>query len=166
MGYRSDVAYVIAGKNEDIIGFLTQCRMAHPEAKQALDECTVGKLSDETLFIGFSVDGVKWHSGYTDVDCHNILRHLAERFGTQNDLDPNDGCLEGQRCIIGESEDDITTENFGPGEFSLWSVISVSCIMNVDLSLGKKYDIRDNLKEVLCSETATTETNTSSVSPT
>jgi hypothetical protein len=103
MGYRSDVAYVIAGKKEAIIAFLLVCKMDHPEVNLAIDECTIGRLEKGVLFIGFCASDVKWCPNYEDVKCHDVLWSLAQDQET----------LEGQKCIIGEDDNDITNDNFG-----------------------------------------------------
>lgn len=145
MGYRSDVAYVIAGTNDDVMAFLVQCRMAHSEVQMALDECTVGKLDEDHTYIGFAADDVKWYPSFEGVASHEALWNLA----SEQDK------FEGVRCRIGEDSGDVLEENFGDGSLDLWSYVSISRQVHVDINLGPEHDIRESVKEKLCATTPT-----------
>jgi hypothetical protein len=157
MGYESDVAYVIAGAKDDVLAFLTVCRLNHPEVKLALEECTVGNMSNgEDLFIGFQVSGLKWYPDYPEVKTHLDLWALAESFqaewavldhstGTGHMISP----LAGQYCELGE-DDEKREESFGDDSYDLWDYVRIRCELDVSLDFSKEHDIRESMKEEPC----------------
>jgi hypothetical protein len=140
MGYRSDVAYIIAGPKDNVISFLVKCRIAHPEVTLALKQCTVGEIGPDLLYIGFSATDVKWYPDYPDVITHNVLWDLA---GVEESL-------EGRKCIVGENDDDNQTDSFGDSNYDLFTYVEISRYVSVNFSQGAEHDVREQLKEALC----------------
>ena len=151
MGHRSDVAYVIAGEKDDVLAFLTLCRLNHPEVKLALEECTVGKFGEESLFIGFEASGVKWYPDYPDVKTHLDLWELAESYGAEwKETGEGNGHmispLCGQYCELDE-DDEKADKSFGDDGYDLWDHVRIRCELTVSLDFSKEHDIRDSMKE-------------------
>lgn len=142
MGYRSDVAYIIAAPAEDMVAFITKCRMSEPETEIALKECTLSRLGNKLLYLAYGVSNVKWYDSYPEVDSHNKLWSLA---GEAAEANP----FEGQKCVIGESDDDADNDDFGAGEYGLYTMVSISRSIVFDVNAGPEYDVRDKLEETL-----------------
>jgi hypothetical protein len=93
MGYRSEVAYMVCFRDEEIDGvnkgkemfytFLAEAKSKTETANCFLEE---GKpfagfvVDKEKLRFEFYADNAKWYDGYTDVDCHNALVDLAREY--------------------------------------------------------------------------------------
>lgn len=93
MGYRSEVAYMVCFRDEEIDGvnkgkemfytFLAEAKSRTETANCFLEEGKpfAGFVVDEKqLRFEFYADNVKWYDGYTDVDCHNNLVDLAREY--------------------------------------------------------------------------------------
>jgi len=95
MGYRSDVAYMVCFKNEEVDGvnlgrdmfytFLAEAKSKTETAKCFLENIGWGlgygfKVDEENMRISFSADNVKWYEGYEDVDCHDALVNMAGEY--------------------------------------------------------------------------------------
>lgn len=93
MGYRSDVAYMVCFRDEEIDGVnkgkeMFYTFLAEAKSKEGIAKCF---LEEDKAFAGFVVDkeklrfefyadNVKWYDGYSDVDCHNNLVDLAREY--------------------------------------------------------------------------------------
>lgn len=140
MGYRSDVAYIIVGKDEDMIPFLIKMRLeAGPEHK-ALEECVVSQLKPDYMYIGFRCEDVKWYDSYKDVAWHDTLWNTI----SDNEL------FEGRFVRVGEDDDDLENKSFGNGDMDLWEYLSITRHLDVGFSTDAKDDIRATLKEPVC----------------
>jgi len=73
-------------------------------------------LNEEKMTINFLVYGVKWHTGYQDVKCHEALVDLAQEWSNDNDY------IGGVFSRIGESPEDVEDFTFGCGEGDWQSV--------------------------------------------
>lgn len=143
MGYRSDVAYLIAGPLAEVRRFLTTVRLTRPDLAGALREVVVGAFDGETAYIGFHEGYVKWYQEYADVATHEALWTLAEEFENADD----DDHLEGRFCRLGEDDDDVEVREFGDGGYDLYEVIKVERRLTVDFSTASSDDLRPHWKE-------------------
>lgn len=94
MGYRSDVAYMVCFKDEEIDGVnkgkeMFYTFLAEAKSKAEIANCFLDEdkpfaggfnVDEEKLRFEFYADNVKWYDGYTDVDCHNNLVDLAREY--------------------------------------------------------------------------------------
>ena len=145
MGYRSDVAYIIAGPKEEILSFVVEQRLLNGAIHKALAECTVGELRDDVLYIGFHTQDVKWYDSYEDVAMHNALWEAAQTIDE----------FEGIKTIIGEDDNDITNETFGDNSYELWENLSITRCLDIGFGTGPEDDVRKLLKEESCATTPT-----------
>ena len=113
MGYRSEVAYVVAFNDSvDREAYINMLIVANNEhTTNALKE--LSKLEDNKLF--FQADGVKWYESYDDVKAHTqIYLQAIELF---------EGA--GYRFTrIGEELEDIEIEEDG-NCYALWEYTSI-----------------------------------------
>jgi hypothetical protein len=161
MGYRSNVAYIIAGEKEAMMGALAEIRLAHPNIQSALDgggegddaviitETTINtneayrsggdSKTMEVVTLAWKCDSVKWYDSYDFVQSHTALwNFFAERAEDMN--------VEGKFIRIGEEDDDNELKGFGgeQQDFQLYDVISFSRTIEVadNIAFNAKRDIR------------------------
>lgn len=131
MGYTSSVIYGIRGERDKMTAFIAAARLQRPDLHQALDECTL--IADgDCLVLGVNFGGVKWYSGYADVDCHNSLYSYAEEHAEEFELD-------GRFCRAGEDAKDIEEEAFGADPYD---IACVATVVETAYDFSKGNDIR------------------------
>lgn len=115
MGYRSQVAFAIRGKKEDVAPILTAYRLSDmPGNKEALAELSVSKSDDGYVTLSFYAEDVKWYETYPETIA---LTAIFDAF--QN---AEQGQFDGAFMRIGEDDDDITTVYFGEWPYDLMSL--------------------------------------------
>ena len=115
MGYRSNVAYMIAFHDpEQYWSFIAESK-CDPDTSDCWTEWEddMFKQNDDDLSIQFSADDIKWYSNYKDVMCHENLWYKAEQRLENTPLDFGKGVCSGYFTRIGEAEDDIDSKVFG-----------------------------------------------------
>jgi hypothetical protein len=121
MGYRSQVAYVVAFKDEEQRDTFIALQLAKKDdmVNEALKE--VSKLESNKLF--YYADDVKWYDSYPIVMAHtNIYWEAVDMFG-------DDGA--GYRFTrIGEEVEDIEISEDGEYD-DLWDYTSISRTIDV-----------------------------------
>jgi hypothetical protein len=121
MGYRSQVAYVVAFKDEEQRDTFIALQLAKKDdmVNEALKE--VNKLESNKLF--YYADDVKWYDSYPIVMAHtNIYWEAVDMFG-------DDGA--GYRFTrIGEEVEDIVISEDGECD-DLWDYTSISRTIDV-----------------------------------
>lgn len=138
MGYRSDVAYVITGKKDELIPIIMTFRLTYedPEYSRAvLNECSYA-LNDDELTIKFEAH-CKWYEGFSDVDSHIAFFNAFRDAVSENE----DSSINGAFARIGEDETDIVTECFGTDD--PYDLVHVIRSIEVNVIAGK------NISEVL-----------------
>ena len=93
MGYRSDVAYMVCFKDEEVDGVnkgkeMFYTFLAEAKSKTEIANCFLDvaqawggfNVDEKNLRFEFCADSVKWYDGYSDVDCHNALVDLAREY--------------------------------------------------------------------------------------
>lgn len=127
MGYRSDVAYVIAGEKEAMLAALAEIRLEHPNIQKALtggddgDDAVI--ITETTLNTGeayrsggdsktmpsislaLHLAGVKWYDSYEYVQNHTLLWDF---FAERDEMD-----VEGKFLRFGDDDDDLEQKHFG-----------------------------------------------------
>ena len=105
MGYRSEVAYVIAFTSKEVLTeFIALVMLKGGEYREALSECQIEIPDNGTseCFVNFYTRDVKWYGSFPDVQAHTWLyKYAVERF-------PDDASYKFLR--IGEDEGDIEEE--------------------------------------------------------
>lgn len=107
MGYRSEVAYIIAFDAQQQMGQFIQWVMSSGDEHMinALKECEV---DFSTLRINFWQSDVKWYESYADVQGHTRLLELCNLEDT-----PFHANIGGMLIRVGEDEVDIETTEYG-----------------------------------------------------
>lgn len=137
MGYRSDVAYVITGKKDEMVPIIMTFRLTYEDPKYSrmvLDECRY-ELNGDELTIKFETYG-KWYEGFSDVDSHTAFMDAFEAAANANEK----SSISGAYARIGEDDTDIVTNYFGTDPYDLIHVIRS---IEVNVIAGK------NISEVL-----------------
>lgn len=115
MGYRSDVAFSIRGKKDDVIAHLTAFRIAGGvHEKTAISACRYTE-DREVLVISFEEQSTKWYESYPEV---GAIRALFDWFA-----DDEDERFDCAFMRIGEEDDDVETLYRGDDPYSLVRVV-------------------------------------------
>jgi hypothetical protein len=132
MGYRSEVAYVIAFEDKATLNeFISLVMLKGGREAEALKECQLDVA--EGVFscyrINFYADSVKWYDSYPDVEAHTWLyTYAVERFG--------DKCAY-RFLRVGEEQNDIEDEHSDPSDkFDLYLDFYTRTSIEVPFSVG------------------------------
>jgi hypothetical protein len=137
MGYRSEVAYLIAFPNEaQLHAFVAQAKVLsntpnenlkplgrYGNMASALDECQI-KPDADPPHISFYADSVKWYESYDDVQSHESLLALAKenyadggekttRYCNANGLSGTCTLISAEFMRLGEDDNDTEHYSFG-----------------------------------------------------
>jgi hypothetical protein len=111
MGYRSEVAYVIAFEDKSTLNeFISLVMLKGGLEAEALKECQIAVQDNgrKECFINFYADDVKWYDSYPEVLAHTWLYHYAvERF--------EDKCAY-RFLRVGEEQADIEDDHSDPSD--------------------------------------------------
>lgn len=160
MGYSSDVAYLIRGPKDTMLGLLAQIRVGDDDTlKNALKETIIsdrdaaryveasGDWEDEpTITIAFSVTGIKWYASYLDVQMHDNLW----AFFSAAQEDGGDQLIDGSFIRVGEENPDIEEKSFGENIWDLNENLSLCINIRTD---GTVFDTRSDIREEARCET-------------
>jgi len=139
MGYRSQVAFAIRGKRDDIIPVLMTFRLTNsgnPEGKAALDECYFSENAAGIVTILYHGEDQKWYPEFEEVI---MLMKLFNAFDECED-DPK---FDGHFIRIGEESNDIEEQTFGNDPYDM---ISLNQSINIDVPCGSQYTLESILK--------------------
>lgn len=117
MGYRSTVAYVIQFEDVEHKKEFVAVHKLDDKLKDAIKE--LGHLEDDTSYLSFYVDDVKWYTSYEDVQMHNrLLKCISELSEDEN----YERSISARMIRIGEDTDDIEDDGYGddPWDIELW----------------------------------------------
>lgn len=142
MGYYSDVAYLITGKKEDVMGFLATRRISEPDTAIAIEQITIGKYTDKMLYFGMQ-DNLKWNDGFEDVKSHILLYEEAKENCETNGL-------SGVFIRIGEDSDDVSEDCFG--DDAPTHELFLTREIHNNISFHKDDDVRNELEASTCSD--------------
>lgn len=134
MGYRSQVAFAIRGKKEDVIPVLMTLRLEGSTAiKEALNELSASER-DGILTLAGQWDSVKWYPDYGDV---KALTAIFEKF---KDEENEDGrrLFEGAFVRVGEDDSDVETDYWGDDPYDL---VSLNRTVHLEVPHGKEYPL-------------------------
>ena len=111
MGYRSQVAYVIAFEDKTTLNeFISLVMLKGGREAEALKECQI-EVSEGAFScyrINFYQDDVKWYDSYPEVEAHTWLyQYAVERF---------EGKCAYRFLRIGEEQADIEDEHSDPSD--------------------------------------------------
>lgn len=141
MGYRSDVAFAIHGRRNDVLTQLTTFRLnggAHE--KQALADCRYIATGKDGLVIQFQEQNTKWYSSYP------IVAALESLFGLFADDDEQRFSCAFVR--LGEEDDDCETIYRGDDPYELVRLSrSIDTLYHVDTG--------DSLERLVCANSTT-----------
>ena len=127
MGYRSEVAYVIAFEDKPTLNeFISLVMLKGGREAEALKECQI-EVSEGAFScyrINFYADDVKWYDSYPEVEAHTWLyQYAVERF--------EDKCAY-RFLRIGEEQGDIEDEHSDPSDkFDLYQDFFSRAIMEI-----------------------------------
>lgn len=134
MGYRSQVAFAICGKKEDVIPVLMTLRLEGSAAtKEALNDLSASE-HDGWLTLSFYAESVKWYDGYADVDA---LKAIYEKFKDEENADERRR-FDGAFVRVGEDDNDIETDYWGDDPYSL---VSLNRAVSLEVPYGKEYPL-------------------------
>jgi len=134
MGYRSQVAFAIRGKKEDVIPVLMTLRLEGSAAtKAALDELSASE-HEGWLTLSFYEESVKWYDGYDDVDA---LKAIYEKFKDEENADER-RLFDGAFVRIGEDDDDLETDFWGDEPYGL---VSLNRTVHLEVPYGREYPL-------------------------
>lgn len=134
MGYRNQVAFAVCGKKEDVIPVLMTLRLEGSAAtKKALDELSASEY-EGWLTLSFYEESVKWYDSYDDV---NALKAIYEKFKDEENSNER-RLFDGAFVRIGEDDNDIETDYWGDGPYSLVSLVRT---ISLDVPHGKEYPL-------------------------
>lgn len=141
MGYRSQVAYVIAFEDKKTLNeFISLVMLKGGGEAKALRECEIEVVDGafSCYRINFYGDDVKWYESYEDVQAHTWLYHYAvERF--------EDNCAY-RFLRVGEEQGDIEDEHNDPsGKFDMYEDFYTRTVLEVPFSIGYE-PVGDNLR--------------------
>jgi hypothetical protein len=127
MGYRSEVAYVIAFEDKPTLNeFISLVMLKGGREAEALKKCQI-EVSEGAFScyrINFYADDVKWYDSYPEVEAHTWLyQYAVERF--------EDKCAY-RFLRIGEEQGDIEDEHSDPSDkFDLYQDFFSRAIMEI-----------------------------------
>lgn len=134
MGYRSQVAFAICGKKEDVIPVLMTLRLEGSAAtKEALNDLSASE-HDGWLTLSFYTKNIKWYDGYADVDA---LKAIYEKFKDEENADERRR-FDGAFVRVGEDDNDIETDYWGDDPYSL---VSLNRAVSLEVPYGKEYPL-------------------------
>jgi hypothetical protein len=160
MGYRSDVAYLIRGPKDTMMGLLAQIKVAEPHLQEALKDCVVteqpskhwvyedGKSHEvtvPTVTVAFHMQGVKWYDSYPYVQNHEALRrYFADAHEEHNDSYE----IDTRFVRIGEETGDIDETDTGDDHWDLHERLNVSVSLVIDegSSFDEAMEIREGVE--------------------
>jgi hypothetical protein len=127
MGYRSEVAYVIAFEDKTTLNeFISLVMLKGGAEAEALKECQIAVQDNgrKECFINFYADDVKWYDSYAEVEAHTWLyQYAVERFGNK--------CAY-KFLRIGEEQGDIEDDHSDPSDkFDLHQDFYTRAIMEI-----------------------------------
>jgi hypothetical protein len=127
MGYRSEVAYVIAFEDKTTLNeFISLVMLKGGAEAEALKECAieVSERGFSCYRINFYQDDTKWYDSYPEVQAHTWLyQYAVERFG--------DKCAY-RFLRIGEEQADIEDEHSDPSDkFDLYQDFFSKTVMEI-----------------------------------
>jgi hypothetical protein len=127
MGYRSEVAYVIAFEDKTTLNeFISLVMLKGGAEAEALKECQIVVQDNgrKECFINFYADDVKWYDSYAEVEAHTWLyQYAVERF--------EDKCAY-KFLRIGEEQGDIEDDHSDPSDkFDLYQDFYTRAIMEI-----------------------------------
>ena len=143
MGYRSEVAYVIAFEDKPTLNeFISLVMLKGGLYADALKECQI-EVSEGAFScyrINFYADSVKWYDSYPDVEAHTWLyQYAVDRF--------EDKCAY-RFLRVGEEQNDIEDEHSDPSDrFDLYQDFYTHTSIEVPFSIGYE-PIGDELRVV------------------
>ena len=143
MGYRSEVAYVIAFEDKTTLNeFISLVMLKGGLYADALKECQIEVAEGvcSCYRINFYADDVKWYDSYPDVEAHTWLyQYAVDRF--------EDKCAY-RFLRVGEEQNDIEDEHSDPSDkFDLYLDFYTHTSIEVPFSIGYE-PIGDELRVV------------------
>lgn len=130
MGYRSQVAFVIRGDEEEMIPLIMSYRMTYKdskEAKTALDSCTYRK-SSKSITIRFYDESIKWYDSFEGVQA---LTELFDHF--QETAETDGSSISGRMLRIGEDDSDVESSGYGA---DYWDLVYMNRSIEIDCAEG------------------------------
>jgi len=117
MGYRSTVAYVIQFEDVEHKKEFVAVHKLDDKLKDAIKE--LGHLEDDTSYLSFYVDDVKWYTRYEDVQMHDRLLNCISELSEDENYERS---ISARMIRIGEDTDDIEDDGYGddPWDIELW----------------------------------------------
>lgn len=136
MGYRSQVAFAIRGKKEDITAVLTTYRLSDiPGSKEALAELSASETDDGYVTLSFYNESTKWYEGYPEVGALTAIFNTFEAAEQEGDYQ---GRFNGAFVRIGEDDEDLEITYFGEEPNDL---ISLNRTVALEVPHGKEHPL-------------------------
>ena len=134
MGYRSQVAFAVRGKKEDVIPVLMTLRLKGSTAiKEALNKLSASER-DGILTLAGQWDSVKWYPNYEDV---KALTAILKKFKDEENEDER-SLFEGAFVRIGEDASDVETDYWGDDPYDL---VSLNRTVHLEVPYGTEYPL-------------------------
>lgn len=139
MGYYSDVAIVIRGKEELILPQIASLNLTGGEPTiKVLKEFCVRRTTPGCVVMVYEAKDIEWHRAYPDVSARiDVFHHFEE-------LSFNTPDLDGAFICMGEASDDIKESFFGDNGRDL---ARVSRSLECDYGHDPTEDIRNTTTE-------------------
>jgi hypothetical protein len=134
MGYRSQVAYAVRGKKEDVIPVLMTLRLEGSTAiKEALNELSASEC-DGVLTLAGQWSNVKWYPDYKNV---TTLTAIFEKFKYEKNANER-SLFDGAFVRIGEDDSDVETDYWGDDPYDL---VSLNRTVHLEVPYGTEYPL-------------------------